>query len=522
MQPDDSTVPPPPLRIGLPSRLGEMLIRQGLVSSEEVQAALAEQAAGSEWRLGRLLVRRGALDDRTLVQAIAHQFHVPVVELRLDPPTPDALTRLAPDAARRLHALPLRLDADALVVAVSDPPVRELRVAVERSTGFPVRLVLVAADELAAAIDHCYGDEIDLTDPIPAATAGAPEVAGPPPPAPTAVAPVDGAAAAPVEGAVDSAVPVAAEASVDPAMDAVPVDAPFETPVDDATDLQILVWLLTEAVRRDATAVHLDHSSAGLRVRYRVDGALVPGPSLPETAGTVVCHRLLGAAALDPTDDGLHEGAFDTLVDGRSITCHVTATTTASGTHVVVRTGEATQPGRLEDLRVGPSDAVAVRAILHEGRGAVVVAAPLPAAAAEVVRVLVDETGPDSHVVVTALRRGVPVVDGAVRLGPETGAAEVARVARAFAADLLVTDADDAATRRAAVEAAGERLVILAVVGSDPSDIVAELVTDTDAATVAGAVRAVMVATGGPSGIEVAVNVVSEDVCRAILDLPGH
>ncbi len=51
MTTEDSSAPPP-LRIGVPSRLGEMLIRQGLVSSEDVQAALAEQAAGSEWRLG--------------------------------------------------------------------------------------------------------------------------------------------------------------------------------------------------------------------------------------------------------------------------------------------------------------------------------------------------------------------------------------------------------------------------------------------------------------------------------------
>ena len=500
-QPDDSTVPPPPLRIGLPSRLGEMLIRQGLVSSEEVQAALAEQAAGSEWRLGRLLVRRGALDDRTLVQAIAHQFHVPVVDLRIAPPTPEALKRLAVNAARRLHALPLRLDADALVVAVSDPPVRELRVAVERSTGLPVRLVLVAADELVAAIDRWYGDEVDVTD---AAMAGA--------------------------GVEDLAEEPAAVSAAGPFPTVVPAEGPGaptptaapEPEVDDPTEVQILVWLLAEAVGRDATAIHLDHSTTGLRVRYRVDGALVPGPSLPEASGTVVCHRLLAAASLDPSDDGLHEGAFDTMVDDRSVTCHVTAMATASGTHVVVRTAEATRPGRLEDLQVGPSDAVAVRAILHEGRGAVVVAGPLPAATAEVVRVLVDETGPDGHVVVAALRRGMPFVDGAVRLGPELVGPDVGQCARALGADLLVTDADDAATRRAAVDAAAERLVIVAAVGQDPSDIVADLVADAGAVPVAGALRAVLLAGGGADGVEATVNLVSEDVCRAILDLPGR
>ena len=47
----------------------------------------------------------------------------------------------------------------------------------------------------------------------------------------------------------------------------------------------MVVWLLTEAVRREATAVHLDQSADGLRIRYRVDGAIVPGPSLPRDLG---------------------------------------------------------------------------------------------------------------------------------------------------------------------------------------------------------------------------------------------
>ena len=168
MNTDDDLGTPPPLRIGLPSRLGEMLIREGLVTSEDVQQALAEQAAGSEWRLGRLLVRQGALDDRALIGAIARQFHVPVADLRLDPPTNRALARLPRDAAFQLQALPLRVDIDHLVVAVADPPTRDLRVAIERTAGMTVRLVLCPADELAAALDYWYAADVVLDEPDPA------------------------------------------------------------------------------------------------------------------------------------------------------------------------------------------------------------------------------------------------------------------------------------------------------------------------------------------------------------------
>lgn len=489
MPTDDSTAPPPPLRIGLPSRLGEMLIRQGLVTSEDVQAALAEQAAGSEWRLGRLLVRRGALDDRTLVQAIAHQFHVPVVDLRVEPPTREALGRLARGAACQLQALPLRLDADALVVAVADPPVRELRVAVERCTGLPVRLVLAAADELTAALDHWYSEDVDVSD-----------------------------------AAMGTAVPEEHDGNDRPAAGAEPEPAAAEpAPVDEPSDLQIVVWLLTEAIHHDATAVHLDHSAEGLRIRYRVDGALVPGPSLPDASGTLVCHRLLAAAQLDPADDGLHQGGFDTVVDGKSLTCRVTALATGSGTHVVVRTEAAARPGRLEDLRIAAADAAAVRAILSEGHGVVVVAASGPVAA-DVCRILVDETGPDDHVVVSTLpdgnvpRRGAVVVDATREIGPE----QIVPTARALGADVLVTGADEPGVRRAAFEAAADLLVVLHTSGEDPSEVVAEIVDEVGRFLVAGMLRLVLVAGTDPADPGVDVHLVTEDVCRAILDLPRH
>ena len=513
MEPDDSSAPPPPLRIGLPSRLGEMLIRQGLVTSDDVQAALAEQAAGSEWRLGRLLVRRGALDDRTLVQAIAHQFHVPVVDLRVEPPTPRALAHLSRDAAMQLQALPLRIDADALVVAVADPPVRELRVAVERSTGLPVRLVLVAADELADGLADWYSESLDLS----ALDFAAPDLTGangadpfPPPGGP------------PITDGVPEAAPVETpEAAPIEATEAAPIEA---TPIDDATDLQIVVWLLTESVRRGATTVHLDHGEDGLRVRYRVDGALVPGPVLPRASGTVVCHRLLASADLDPVEDGFHEGAFDTVVDGRSMTCRVTAVTTSSGTHVVVRTQAAARAGRLEDLRIGADDAAAVRRVLADGRGVVLVATSRRSIGVAISRTLVDELGPDEHVVVMVQDDQVPAPAGVVTLVPDRSdagePARVIRTARALGADLVVVDRADAATMRAAFDAASGRLVVVRTEGSDPSDVAADLVGDVGGFLVAGMLRVVLVGSGDGDDTTAEVHVVTEDVCRAILDLP--
>ena len=342
---------------GRPSRLGEMLVREGLVTSDDVQEALAQQAAGSEWRLGRLLVCQGAIDDLTLSQAIASQFHLPVVELRDMPPRPSALALLPREAAFQLQALPLLVDGDHISVAVADPPTRELRVAIERSTGMSVRLVMCPADELAAALDYWYAADWEI-----------------------GMASVDNPFTAPVE-------PVAV---VEPA------GLGDERHLDD----RIVDWLLSEAERQKATAVHLDHDEEGLRVRYRNGQRLVAGPQLPPSSGTVVCERLFAAAKLDPAGEGIREGQFHADVDGRPLTCRVAAASTAAGIHVVLRTCSRPHAGyRLEDLGIPCEDAVAVRRILDNRRGVVVVASVEPTARNFIARTIVDEIGSEDHAI---------------------------------------------------------------------------------------------------------------------------
>ena len=355
----DANVTDPALRIGRPSRLGEMLIGKGLVTADDVQEALAEQAAGSEWRLGRLLVRQGAIDDLTLTQAIASQFHVPVVELRDSPPRPAALALLPREAAYQLQALPLLVEGNQMTVAVADPPTRELRVAIERSTGVSVRLVMCPADELAAALEYWYSDDYDI-DMVPLGN------------------------------------PFAAQAMPESVIDPAGVE---ET--DQRIDCQIVDWLLGETERQGATAVHLDHGEDGLRIRYRVGQTLNSGPQLPSAAGADVVRKLLAAAGLDPVDNGIHEGQFDAVVESRPLTCRVAAASTATGTHVVIRTRPRSGAGRrFEDIGITGPDAMALRKILDNRRGVVVAAAVEASARESVTRTIVDQLGSEDHAIV--------------------------------------------------------------------------------------------------------------------------
>jgi len=102
--------------------LGMLLVRDGLVSEEQLERALAQQRLSSSKRLGEILVERGSVSRRDIARVLAEQYELPfvdVVESELDP----AISALLPlDVARRYSALPIGFQPDGtLRLAVADP-----------------------------------------------------------------------------------------------------------------------------------------------------------------------------------------------------------------------------------------------------------------------------------------------------------------------------------------------------------------------------------------------------------------
>src|SRR6478609_1433313 len=111
---------PPPTPPGR-TRLGDLLVSEGSISSERLADALLQQATSGE-RLGSVLVAAGALTESSLTSALARQLGLPKADLGSETPHPDAVALLPADLARASAVVPLRIDADgALVVAAADP-----------------------------------------------------------------------------------------------------------------------------------------------------------------------------------------------------------------------------------------------------------------------------------------------------------------------------------------------------------------------------------------------------------------
>ena len=142
---------PPRPRKGM---LGQVLVKRGLVTDEQIAAALSMQSTSNK-RLGELLVDIGALDERSLVDALADFFDMPVTHLRRDAPDPAALALVPEQLAREHLAIPVHLDGDGLRVAVAQPS-DDLRFLLTETNGHSVRLQLAPMSDIRWAIDRSY------------------------------------------------------------------------------------------------------------------------------------------------------------------------------------------------------------------------------------------------------------------------------------------------------------------------------------------------------------------------------
>jgi excisionase family DNA binding protein len=314
------------------------------------------------------------------------------------------------------------------------------------------------------------------------AEAPAPRAKAPParaassPPAPAAVS-APATKAPPVRAAVSApaakAPPIPAAVSA-PATKAPPARAASSPPAGNVD--HIVDAILADAVKRRATAIHLESQSDGLALRLRIGGRLYEKPNFRQRLPQGMAARLLAAfeqrAGLAAGASGEpREGAFSTCLAGRNIELGLSTCPTVQGKSLVVRIPPTTQAARIEDLGLAPDDLAALRHVLAEPGGLVLVTAPPRTAVARTLLALASAVAaPERSTALVGDALGGPL-PGAIHvrrpagMGPSVAA--LVRGLRGQDADVIVIDEVlDRATAAAAVEAgAAGHLVLAAMPG---------------------------------------------------------
>ena len=157
---------PPPS----PRRLGEILVQDYHVLEGDVREALEAQKQGQPDRLGQFLVRRGILTDRDLATALGQQLRIPVMIGLPRLSVADDVIKLVPVAcAEKKLVIPVAVTGTGpdrrLVLAMADPTDESVISALEGFTGIPVQRAIATEEDIRRAFKVFYLGEVGHADP---------------------------------------------------------------------------------------------------------------------------------------------------------------------------------------------------------------------------------------------------------------------------------------------------------------------------------------------------------------------
>jgi type IV pilus assembly protein PilB len=225
-------------RVAATDRIGEILVRDGLLTPEQLQAATVEQRQSGH-RMGYVLVKMGLVPELEITKALARQHRMPAVDLSRFEVDPKILRLIPPEMATKSVVLPLKREGRTLTVAMADPTDHGVLEDLKFITRYDLFPVIAGEFTLRALIERHY--ETTKND------------------AQLATLLKD------MEELSDG-VEVVEEQEEEQANQA---------QIDDAPVVKLINGLLTDAVRRGASDIHIEPFEHEIRVRYRVDGALM-------------------------------------------------------------------------------------------------------------------------------------------------------------------------------------------------------------------------------------------------------
>ncbi len=218
------------------SQIGELLLRENLITREQLDKALAEQQQGGT-RIGFTLVSNGALSETELTRLLSRQYRVPAVDLSEVEVDSKILQLVPADFASKHLVLPLRRVGRTLTVAMVNPTDLGVVDDLKFITRFDVDAVVAGEYSLRMAIDKYYEVATDRLGDL-------------------------------LEELEEQDVEVVEEEEEQ--FNAMQMQAQ----VEEAPVVRLINGFLTDAVRRGASDIHIEPYERELRVRYRIDGAL--------------------------------------------------------------------------------------------------------------------------------------------------------------------------------------------------------------------------------------------------------
>ncbi len=330
----------PTIKTSSAVRLGEQLVRDGVISEDQLSEALSRQEE-SGGRIGQVLVNEGSLTAGALVDALSKRLQVKGCVLRhglIDPAVAKILPR---EEAERMHVLPLFRVKDELTVAMVDPQSLPSLDRIRNLTGCQIRAVLVIEENLQEYQKKYLAEEVNVD---------------------SFLASMD-----------ESEIQISEHEAIDEGG-----VTDLDMMVDGSPVVNLVNLAILTALRAGASDIHIEPDRDATHIRARVDGHLREILRPPKGMHAAVVSRVKVIGHMDIAQKRLpQEGRVHIMADGREVDLRVSSMPTVLGEKIVLRILDKSQISfNLEDLGIIGQDRIAVESMIRSPYGLMLVTGP--------------------------------------------------------------------------------------------------------------------------------------------------
>jgi type IV pilus assembly protein PilB len=255
---------------GMSQRLGDLLVKEKIITPEQLQQAIKVQKE-QNCRLGSALVKLNFLTDEDVTNFLSRQYGVPAINLSYFEIDSSVVKLIPYDTAKRYQILPLSRVGASLTIAMVDPTNVFAMDDIKFMTGFNIEPVVASESAILEGIEKAYGSskEEDLDQVM------------------QSISDMD-------------------ETDVELQGDAEEIGlADLEKAADEAPIVKLVNLILTDAVKRGASDIHIEPYEKEFRVRFRIDGVLQSIMSPPLKLKDAITSRMKIMAKLDISEKRL-------------------------------------------------------------------------------------------------------------------------------------------------------------------------------------------------------------------------
>jgi len=252
-------------------RLGDLLVREKIITPDQLDKALkAQRDAGPNARLGSVLVNLGFVSDEEVTNFLSRQYGVPAINLQYFEIDSSVVKLIPEETAKRYQILPLSRVGASLTIAMVDPTNVFAMDDIKFMTGFNIEPVVASESAIMDAIDKAYSHPVaeENVDELLASMGDEPDV------------------------------------ELQTEQDQLDL-ADLEKSADEAPIVKLVNIILTDAVKRGASDIHVEPYEKEYRVRFRIDGVLQHIMSPPLKLKDAITSRIKIMSKMDISEKRL-------------------------------------------------------------------------------------------------------------------------------------------------------------------------------------------------------------------------